>query len=157
MDKTPAHEQIESLRVDVEYPEHIDRGSANTSEFDANKHRLVHKLGLGCWKCGGKDHLEVHHYIIEWSEWNNADPSKVLRIMHQWDAYGFAADGMKGGNPLPQSPDDLRNLMVLCMPCHRGAGLGIHQVPAPFWFADLVKHEGAVVLKPISKKEKYDG
>jgi len=150
---TPAHEQLESLRVDVEYPEHTERAVASSAEFDANKHRLIRKMGLGCWKCGGHDHLEVHHFIIEWSEWNNADPVRVLRVMHQFDPYGFAADGMKAGDPVPATADDLRNLMVLCASCHRGAGLGIHQVPVPFWFADLVKRDGAIVLKPAHAKE----
>lgn len=145
MADTPAHEQVEALRVDVEYPEHVQR--TESAEFAANKHRLVHKLGLPCWKCGSSDKLEVHHFVIEWSEWDSADPAKVLKIMHKLDAYGFAADGLKQGNPLPASPDDIRNLMVLCENCHRGACLGIHQVPLPFWFADLVKKDGAVVLK----------
>jgi 5-methylcytosine-specific restriction endonuclease McrA len=142
---TDAHETVESLRVDVEYPEHVAR--TESAEFAANKHRLINKLGLGCWKCGSHDSLEVHHYVIEWSEWQDADPAKVLKVMHKFDAYGFAADGMKQGDPVPTSPDDLRNLMVLCESCHRGAGLGIHLVPVPFWFADLVKKDGATVLK----------
>lgn len=145
MADTPAHEQIEILRVDVDYPEHVAR--TESAEFAANKHRLVRKLGLPCWKCGAKDKLEVHHFVIEWSEWADADPAKVLTIMHKFDAYGFAADGMKSGDPLPTSPDDIRNLMVLCERCHRGAGLGIHLVPVPFWFADLVKKDGTTVLK----------
>ena len=146
---TPAHEQVESLRVDVEYPEHVQR--TESAEFAANKHRLVKKLELKCFKCGGSDGLEVHHFIIEWSEWDSADPAAVQRIMHKFDVYGFAADQASQGDPLPASPDDIRNLMVLCESCHRGACLGIHQVPLPFWFADLVKKPGAVVLKAPAK------
>lgn len=149
---TAAHEQSERLKVTVEYPEHVER--SNSAEFNANKHRLVNKLGLGCWKCGTLDNLEVHHFIIEWSEWNNADPAKVLKIMHKFDAYGFAQDGLKQGDPLPTSPDDIRNLMVLCMACHRGSGVGIHLVPVPFWFADLVKKDGTIVLKAPTSGDK---
>ena len=147
---TPAHEELESLRVDIEYPEHTARATASTAEFDHNKTMLVKKRKTPCFKCGGADHLEVHHFIIEWSEWNNADPAKVLGLMHHFDIYGDAA--LLGDKPVA-SPDDLRNLMVLCASCHRGAGLGIHQVPVPFWFADLVKRDGAVVLKPVHAKD----
>jgi hypothetical protein len=148
---TPVHEQVETLRVDVEYPEHVQR--TESAEFAANKHRLINRMGLPCWNpsCGGTDKLEVHHYIIEWSEWDNADPAKVLKIMHRFDAYGFAADGVKQGDPPPTSPDDLRNLVVLCETCHRGACQGIHQVPLPFWFANAVRKDGSVVLKPPAK------
>ena len=149
--ETAAHEQVETLRVDVDYPEHLERASASTAEFDHNKHRLINKMGLRCLKCDSAEHLEVHHFIIEWSEWDGADPAKVLKIMHKFDPYGFSADGVKQGDPLPTSPDDLRNLMVLCESCHRGAGLGIHLVPVPFWFADLVKKDGETVLKGPSK------
>lgn len=148
MTDTPAHEQIESLRVDVEYPEHVQR--TESAEFAANKHRLINKIGH-CWNCGTRDDLEIHHVIVEWSEWNNADPIKVLRAMHAFDPYGFSEDAAKHGDPLPTSADDLRNLLPLCRTCHRGACMGIHQVPLPFWFANMVRKEGTVVLKAPTK------
>ena len=144
MKDVPKHEQQEDLRVLVEYPEHEPR--TESEEFRANKHKLVHEMNLPCWKCGSKLNLEVHHYIIEWSEWDSADPTKVLEAMKRFNAYGFQ------GDDLPKSPDDVRNLMVLCKNCHRGAGLGIHLVPVPFWFADMVRKDGEVVLEPPRKK-----
>lgn len=145
MPDTPAHETVETLRCDVEYPEHVQR--TTSAEFAANRHRFINKMRLPCWKCGATDKLELHHFIIEWSEWDNADPAKVLRVMHGFDPYGFAADEAKNGDAVPTSPDDARNLLCLCESCHRGAGEGIHLVPVPFWFADLVRKDGATVLK----------
>lgn len=148
MADTPAHEQTETLHVREDYPEHIERATASTAEFDANKHRLLNKMGLPCWKCRATEKLEIHHFIIEWSAWNDADPAKVRQVMHGFDPYGFSADEAKNGDALPASPDDIRNLMVLCQTCHRGAGFGIHLVPVPLWFADLVKKDGTVFLEP---------
>lgn len=149
MTDTPAHEQIETLRCDVEYPEHVQR--TESAEFAHNRHRMLNQLGLRCWKCDSAASLEIHHVIIEWSEWENADPAKVLKVMHKFDPYGFSAEAAKNGDPLPTSPDDVRNLLTLCAACHRGAGLGIHQVPVPFWFADLVRKDGTTVLKGPAK------
>jgi hypothetical protein len=148
MANTPAHEVRESLRVDVVYPEHIERGTASSAEFDHNRHVLINKRGLRCAKCDAKDALEAHHRYIEWSEWESADPAKVLKLIHMHDHYGDAA--LLGDAPV-QSPDDIRNLIILCATCHRGAGLGIHQVPEPFFFADWVKKDGATVLKSLNK------
>ena len=80
---TPAHEQVETLRVDVEYPAHPPR--TESAEFAANKRTLVTKLDTPCFCCGGKDHREVHHMVIEWAEWDNADPAKVAQKCHQFD------------------------------------------------------------------------
>jgi hypothetical protein len=134
--------------VDVEYPEHVQR--TTSAEFAQNRHRLINKIGH-CWKCGTTEKLEIHHAIIEWAEWDNADPAKVLKVMHAFDPYGFSEDMAKNGDPLPTSPDDIRNLLPLCETCHRGAGVGIHLVPVPFWFADLVRKDGATVLKGVGK------
>lgn len=154
---TAAHECVESLRCDVEYPEHVQRTCS--PEFATNRHRLINQMGLACFNpsCGSRAELEAHHHVIEWSEWDSADPAKVLKVMHRFDPYGFAADAAKNGDPLPTSPDDIRNLIVLCASCHRGAGLGIHLVPLPFWFANAVRKDGVVVLKapqsPSATKE----
>ena len=144
---TPAHEQVETLRVDVEYPAHPPR--TESAEFAANKRTLVTKLDTPCFCCGGKDHREVHHMVIEWAEWDNADPAKVAQKCHQFDIYGYAAQ--LGDKPVT-SPDDIRNLVVICAACHRGAGTGIHLVPFPNWISQVVARDGVVVLKPTGSK-----
>lgn len=140
------HDQVETLRIDVEYPEHAQR--TESAEFEQNKRTLVTKLDTPCFSCGSKDHREVHHWCIEWSEWDNADPAKVLQRLHQMDIYGYAAQ--LGDKPV-SSPDDIRNLVVICASCHRGAGVGIHLVPFPNWISQVVAKDGVRVLKAPAK------
>lgn len=147
MADTAAHEQRETLTVDVEYPAHAQR--TESAEFAANKRTLVHKLDTPCACCGGREAREVHHFIIEWAEWENADPVKVLQWCHRLDVYGYAAQ--LGDKPI-ESPDDIRNLLVICAACHRGAGLGIHMVPFPNWISQVVARAGVEILKPTGGK-----
>lgn len=143
---TDAHEQIETLRIDVEYPAHPPR--SESAEFALNKRQLVTKLDTPCFCCGGKDQREVHHFCIEWAEADFADWVKVAKAVHHFDIYGFAAQ--LGDKPIT-SPDDIRNLVVICAKCHRGAGTGIHLVPFPNWISQAVARDGVVILKPTGK------
>lgn len=145
--ETPAHEQVETLRIDVEYPAHVAR--TESPEFAANKRTLVTKLDTPCLCCRGKTAREVHHFVIEWAEWENADPAKVLEMCHRLDVYGYAAQ--LGDKPIA-SPDDIRNLVVICAKCHRGAGTGIHLVPMPNWISQVVAKDGVQILKPTGGK-----
>ena len=77
---TPAHVQQDTLHEAILYPEHTQR--TESAEFRANKHHLVHELGLGCWICGSRDQLEVHHFGVEWALWEFMDPAKVLDTSH---------------------------------------------------------------------------
>lgn len=138
------HEQRETLTIDIEYPDHAQR--TESPEFAANKRTLVTKLDTPCFCCGGKENREVHHFIIEWAEWDFADPAKVLTAAHRFDIYGYA--GQLGDKPI-LSPDDIRNLVVICAKCHRGRGTGIHLVPFPNWIAQVVAKDGEVICKPI--------
>jgi len=140
---TPAHEQRETISFDVEYPEHAQR--TESAEFGHNKRTLVTKLDTPCFSCGSKEKREVHHFVIEWALWDDADPAKVLQKCHQFDIYGYA--GQLGDKPI-NSPDDIRNLVVICQDCHRGKGTGIHLVPFPNWISQVVAKDGVTVLKP---------
>lgn len=144
---TPAHEVRETIEVDVEYPAHAQRSESH--EFATNKHLLVHKLDLPCISCGSKEHREVHHWHIEWAQWDDADTAKVLAWMHRMDIYGYAAQ--LGDKPIG-SPDDIRNLVVICAECHRGKGTGIHMVPFPNWISQAVAKAGVVELKDLSNQ-----
>ena len=145
MTETTAHEQRETFTIDVEYPEHAQR--TESAEFAANKRTLVTKLDTPCFCCGSKEGREVHHFVIEWAEWDNADPAKVLQKFHQFDIYGYAA---QFGDKSASGPDDIRNLVVICARCHRGAGTGIHLVPFPNWISQVVARDGVQVLKPVT-------
>lgn len=142
MPDTPAHEQVESLRVDVEYPEHVQRTCS--PEFAANRRQLIQKLDTPCFSCGSKEGREVHHFVTEWALSEIADWDKVFKLVHHFDIYGFAAQ--LGDKPIT-SPDDIRNLVVVCVKCHRGAGMGIHLVPFPDWIGQVMAKDGATVLK----------
>lgn len=142
MADTPAHEVRENLSVDVEYPEHVQRTCS--AEFAANRRQLIQKLDTPCFSCGSKEGREVHHFVCEYAEAEWADWEKVFKLVHHFDIYGFAAQ--MGDKPIT-SPDDIRNLVVLCESCHRGAGVGIHLVPFPNWIAQVMVRDGEVVLK----------
>lgn len=140
------HEQRETLTIDIEYPDHAQR--TESPEFAANKRTLVTKLDTPCFCCGGKEHREVHHFICEYAEADWADWDKVFKLVHHFDIYGFAAQ--LGDKPIT-SPDDIRNLVVICAKCHRGRGTGIHLVPFPNWIAQVMVRDGIDVLKVPTK------
>jgi hypothetical protein len=139
---TPAHEQHETLQEDVWVPEHFQR--TESFEFRRNKRQLVTKLNLGCWICDAKEKREVHHFACEWSLWNDMDPAKVLEIAHTFDPYGFAAHNPDA--PI-ESPDDIRNLMVLCEKHHRAPRFGVHTVTFPIWVAQRSVRPGVQLIR----------
>lgn len=144
------HELTITVTVPEWVPTHADR--TESAEYHRNRQRLLddgHGFCFGC-KLGGiteaKD-LQCHHFAVEWAEANNANWESVLWTAEFLDPYGYAKTMQ--GKPLT-SPDDIRNLMMLCQPCHTGkpgeahpniAGWlsgGIHYAPLPIWFADRI-------------------
>lgn len=147
MSDVAEHEQRETLVIDVEYPAHAQR--SESPEFAANKRQLVTKLDTPCFSCGCKTDREVHHLLIEWAEAEFADWEKVAKLAHHFDIYGFAAQ--LGDKPIT-TPDDIRNLVVICARCHRGAGTGIHLVPFPNWISQAAAKDGVTILKSTGGK-----
>jgi hypothetical protein len=99
------------------------------------------------------EHLETHHFVIEWAAWESADPLKVQKLFDDgWvDFYGYSTK-LKGSKV--DSPDDIRNLIVLCPLHHRGKGVGIHETSTPIWMSQLVAKDGTEILKgAFGKKE----
>jgi len=148
------HEQTERNEEYVVYPQHEQRTESEL--FRHNKRQLVHEMNLPCFKCATKfkpdnppdsayEHREVHHWLCEWAAWNAVDPMKVQNLLDSgfFDPYGFSAK-MKG-QPF-DSPDDIRNLIVLCLECHRSSGVGIHHATAPEWLSDMVAKQGTDIL-----------
>ena len=155
MTDVAAHDQVETFREDVVYPAHAQR--TESPEFGRNKRQLVQKLDLPCFVCGSRDAREVHHYIVEWAMWDEADPDKVLEVAHHFDIYGFAE---KMGDQPIQSPDDVRNLMVLCGSHsldgqviegghHRGVDCGIHRLTFPTWIGQKIAKAGVTITKAL--------
>ena len=120
--------------------------------FVANKKLLRDDMALPCWICrqrgGPKNPLEVHH-IFEWALWNALDPDRVTRILEVLefyeDGYLAAAGSMRRALEAVlatakrtgslSTPDDVRNLVVLCQAHHRSRFTGAHMITFPIWLA----------------------
>lgn len=145
---TFAHEQDETLHQIVLYPEHAQR--TESEEFRRNKHELVHGRDEPCWISGSREKREVHHFF-EWSLWNSLDPVKVLEVLKMLNPYGYPeADYEK---PI-ESPDDIRNLVVLSEEYHRGPYKGVHMITFPIWIAQKAVKDGVQITE--TEKEHAD-
>lgn len=155
------HEMKHSVTEFVEIPDHAKR--TESALFSRNKRTLVRQLDLPCWVCGNRDHREVHH-IHEWALWGALDPDKALDTLHVFDPYGFTHQ--IGEKPL-ESPDDIRNLLVLCGHCeingvpvpgghHRGVDAGIHDLTFPTWIAQRAVKPGVSITKAVQAVRAID-
>jgi hypothetical protein len=156
-----AHEQKHTFTEVVDIDAHADRTESEL--FRKNKRQMVRQMDLPCWCCGSRDAREVHH-IHEWALWNKLDPAKVLDTLHVFDPYGLTHQ--MGEKPV-ESPDDIRNLLVLCgshtidgvtIPGghHRGVNIGIHDVTFPTWIAQRSVKDGENITEAISKVKAID-
>lgn len=150
-----AHEQKHVITEYLEYPTHPHR--SDSAEYERNHAKLVHQDKHPCFVCellGLPDDslpLETHHFVVEWSEWENADAEKILSLFDRgvFDFYGYSKQ--LHGQPV-RSPDDIRNLVVLCALHHRGPGVGVHESSGPMWFSQLVARNGTEILKGALSK-----
>lgn len=147
---TEGHDEKHTFTEFIDYPAHETR--TESAEFRANKRRLVKQLDIGCWICGSKENREVHH-IHEWSLWNALDPEKVLNSLHAFDPYGYTHAG--GDKPI-ESPDDLRNLVVICEVHHRGIGTGVHALTMPIWLPQRAVKKGVSITQAIVHVQSKD-
>ena len=157
MSEVPAHTLLLHVAVPEWVPTHAERDEASP-EFRHARETLIADGHTACWGCaiaGRKvPAAEAHHFGVEWCEWNAADPDLVLAFLELIDPYGYAAK-MKG-QPLT-GVDDIRNLLMLCVGCHRGAprqpadkavepggyeGGGIHCQSWPMWLAERLRKSG---------------
>jgi hypothetical protein len=156
-----AHEQEHTLTEFVEFPDHDQR--TESAEFRKNKRLLVSQLDLPCFICGCRDQREVHH-LHEWALWGALDPEKVLDTLHMFDPYGFTH---KMGEQPIETPDDIRNLLVLCGHCeidgvpvpgghHRGVDAGVHDLTFPIWIAQRAVKEGMSITKAVQHVKNLD-
>ena len=111
-------------------PQHAERRESPL--FLANKRFLRDECRLPCWVCGARptrhNPLEVHH-VFEWALWSAVDPRRVTAIVEILEFYedGYLAQAGKHRRALEEaldaargvmrSPDDVRNLVVLCQLC----------------------------------------
>jgi 5-methylcytosine-specific restriction endonuclease McrA len=123
MHDAAAHEIVRHLTEVVDVPEHAPR--EESEEFRKNREYLLREQGLGCWVCGTREDLEVHH-LIEWALWPGVDVEKAQETLRALAFYPWTGRDVKDA-------DSLGNLLVLCKRHHRGKEHGVHAVTFPIW------------------------
>jgi hypothetical protein len=141
-------------------PAHSERRESRL--FILNKRFLRDQCQLPCWICGAQatkaNPLEVHH-VFEWALWNAVDARRVTAIVEILNFYeeGYLARAGKHRQALQaaldaargvmQSPDDIRNLVVLCQDHHRMTGTGVHTISFPVWIALSAIRKGSKLTR----------
>jgi len=158
-----AHWDKKTLIQEYWIPEHVKRRESPL--FRKNKKFLRDECALPCWICGDaqskENPLEVHH-VFEWALWNVMNPRRVTAILEVLEFYedgylslsnkkrvlqdAFAAAEKSG---IVATPDDIRNLVVLCQNHHRMPGVGVHMISFPIWV-------GMAAIKKNAKLTKND-
>lgn len=144
------HEVDTTLTQDVIYPAHAPRGPGS-AEFEKNRRQLIDGDKHGCWICNTTENLEAHH-IFEWSLFDDLDPKLMQNVLAILDFYDYSA---KMTNPL-LSPDDIRNLLILCETHHRGFDNGIHSLTFPVWCCLKVLKPGVEITKKVQIAQRIE-
>jgi hypothetical protein len=146
-----AHDEKETLEVDVLLPAHAARKS--TTLFIHTRDRLIQRAGGRCWNCGATAEesghpLEAHHYPVErcFAEAGLVDWDLVRAQCLAGD-YGPYAQGFDwtGFDPArwENFVDDMTvNGRLLCKRHHIGADTGIHNMPEPLFLAQRFVKNG---------------
>ena len=147
---TAAHEEKETLSVEVEIPEHADRGAA-TPLCIRTKKILVERVGRRCFVCNGNEAevgpLQAHHYPVERSLAMAWDWPRFITDCKagKWGVY-CQAFHWAGFNPATDPyafVDDMSvNGLLLCEKHHIGKDEGIHMLPHPLWIWQKYAPEG---------------
>jgi hypothetical protein len=140
-------------------PQHNKR--RESALFRKNKKFVRDECGAPCWVCGKKKDCEVHH-VFEWAFWNAMDPKKVTNILQAIEFYDndYVGKAKKAGKlrkelervsklkPYLDTPDDIRNLVVICRKHHRLKFTGVHTITFPIWLAmSAVPSRGGILTK----------
>jgi len=136
---TEAHRQDRTLHESIYYPEHESRKAS--AEYARVHHHLVYVLDEPCWVCGVKQsmlpegqHMETHHWHVEWALVNAIDPAKILA--------DFPEMKEATNETLRQWLDSESNMLVLCPKHHRSGLYGIHSITYPAWAAQRWLEDG---------------
>lgn len=129
---TDFHVVTRTLTESIAYPSHDPRRAS--AEYTKVHHHLVYELDEACWICGVRqsqlpkgEHMETHHWRVEWALVNAIDPSKIIA--------DFPEMGSADDAHLREWLDSESNMLVLCAADHRGGLRGIHMVTYPAWTA----------------------
>src|SRR5580658_3347373 len=131
------HATTRRLMETIAYPDHDPRKAS--AEYARVHHHLVVVLDEPCWICGvrnstlgdpavnrrGAQHIETHHFRVEWSLANAVDPAKILA--------DFPEMGSADEEHLRAWLDSESNMLILCDVCHRHPHYGIHSISYPAW------------------------
>jgi hypothetical protein len=126
------HAVTRTLTETVWYPEHSPRRAS--AEYKRVHNHLVYELDEPCWICGVRqsqlpkgEHMETHHWKIEWALVNSVDSTKILA--------DFPEMGEADDPHLRHWLDSEGNMLVLCEAHHRHGLVGIHSITYPAWVA----------------------
>ncbi|MFC4526401.1 hypothetical protein ISN76_12985 [Dyella halodurans] len=135
---TAEHVESRTLKDFVVDPDHDQR--TESPEFRHTKKRLHDDGHMQCWVCGSLDKLQVHHLFCEYMFANVVDYDNLKAMAEEWDVYGYGRLLKK--QPV-LTPDDIRNMMVLCQTHHTGVSRGIHDITFPTWISQKMALKGA--------------
>jgi len=132
VDANEGHLVERTLHETVWYPDHDPRKAS--AEYKRVHHHLVYELDEACWICGVRqsqlpagEHMETHHWHVEWALVNAIDPAKILADFPEMKE---ATD-----EALRAWLDSEGNMLVLCPHHHRDGRQGIHSITYPIWQA----------------------
>ena len=130
------HFVTRTLTESIWYPEHDPRKAS--AEYKKVHHHLVYELDEACWICGIRqstlpkgEHMETHHWALEWALANAVDPVLILA--------DFPTMGEADEPHLRKWLDSESNLFVLCERDHSGGQHGVHMITMPAWIAQRYK------------------
>lgn len=148
---TVAHEEKETLSVEVNIPAHADR--VTTAIFSRTRKELIARDGV-CYICGSlnskESPLEAHHYPIERSiaeliDWGLVKSDAIAELLGNSDAQREAAKAFDW-DAMQDHYDFVDNMnvngMLLCKTHHIRKDEGIHAMPHPLWIAQRYALEG---------------
>ena len=113
----------ETFTTEIWYPDHPPR--TESALFRKSRKQMIDDGKQGCWVCGTRKDLELHHFIIEWAASESIDFGKMKKEYPTFDWKNFKEPS--------DFIDSTFNMRVLCAIHHRHPLHGIHCLPFPLW------------------------
>lgn len=142
-EETKSHKQERTIIEVVFYSGHEKR--KESAEFRKSKKRLKEDGHYKCYinnsECKGS--LEAHHRGCEYAFENDVDFEKLKAFLEEWDLYGYSK--LLKNQPII-TPDDIRNMMVVCKYHHTHKETGIHEITFPIWIMQKLEKRGVDII-----------
>lgn len=139
--KVARHIEKKTIEEYAIVPKHAVRKESR--KFERNRKILIKKFKR-CFICGSRQNLQAHHYGCEWSMWNDCDRKKLKKFLKTFDVYGYSRRTMLRKI---KSPDDIRNLVLLCEEHHIEKKHGIHEMTFPLWIMQKIAKKESLLFK----------